>query len=196
MIHAWNYWAVCVIRSRCWQNGRFGTAAGFFALVSGRNRGLVPRFLPTSAIWFPRPEETPGREKPARLPRVPNPEIRPRAGTKPRISPRKGTKPPRSATICSRWVPNRPSCSGIGEAGTWKGGRSRPVGITRYSRALKSSNFWWMAARFSARSFSRSAFFWARSFSRASLASCFCCSSACSTSSAISPASQRVMVHR
>lgn len=59
----------------------------------GRSRGWVPRFLPTSAIWFPGLGETPGRDLPGRLLRVPNLEICPTTGTKLEISSRKGTKP-------------------------------------------------------------------------------------------------------
>lgn len=82
-----------------WQNLKFGTRRGQVGSDSGKTRGLVPRFLPTSAIWFPGSGETPGREKRVAPFRVPNLEIRPRAGTKPRILPRKGTEPPDFASI-------------------------------------------------------------------------------------------------
>lgn len=81
------------------KNRGFGTPGSVQAPNYGESRGLVPRFLPTSAIWFPGSGETPGREKRAAPFRVPNLEIRPRAGTKPRILPRKGTEPPDFASI-------------------------------------------------------------------------------------------------
>ena len=75
------------------KNRGFGTPGSVQAPNYGESRGLVPRFLPTSAIWFPGLGEMPGHDLSERLLRVPNLEIRPTAGTKLEISPRKGTKP-------------------------------------------------------------------------------------------------------
>ena len=75
------------------KNRGFGTPGSVQAPNYGESRGLVPRFLPTSAIWFLASGETPGRDLPGRLLRVPNLEICPTTGTKLEISPRKGTKP-------------------------------------------------------------------------------------------------------
>ena len=79
------------------QDRGFGTPNSFWASSYGESRGLVPRFLPTSVIWLPGLGETPGRDLPGRLLRVPNLEICPTTGTKLEISPRKGTKPRDSA---------------------------------------------------------------------------------------------------
>lgn len=77
------------------KNRGFGTPGSVQASDFGRSRDLVPRFLPTSAIWFPRLGETPGREKPARLSRVPNPS-RFAQGRVPNLG------------SCREKVPNRP----------------------------------------------------------------------------------------
>lgn len=75
------------------KNRGFGTPGSVQAPNYGESRGLVPRFLPTSAIWFLASGEMPGRDLPERLLRVPNLKIRPTVGIKLEISPRKGTKP-------------------------------------------------------------------------------------------------------
>lgn len=84
-------------RSGVWhpsaKNRGFGTPGSVQAPNYGESRGLVPRFLPTSAIWFLASGEMPGRDLTERLLRVPNLKIRPTAGIKLEISPRKGTKP-------------------------------------------------------------------------------------------------------
>lgn len=84
---------------RFWRNARFDTPCSVFSPDFGESRGLVSRFLPTSAIWFPELEKTPGREKRARLSRVPNLKFRPTVGTKFEVSPRKSTKPRDFASI-------------------------------------------------------------------------------------------------
>lgn len=75
------------------KNRGFGTPEVVWIPDFGRSRGLVPRFLPTSAIWFLTSGEMPGHDLSERLLRVPNLEIRPTAGIKLEISPRKGTTP-------------------------------------------------------------------------------------------------------
>ena len=75
------------------KNRGFGTPGSVQAPNYGESRGLVPRFLPTSAIWFLASGEMPGRDLSERLLRVPNLKIRPTAGIKLEVSPRKGTKP-------------------------------------------------------------------------------------------------------
>ena len=75
------------------KNRGFGAPGAVSSPNYGKSRDLVPRFLSTSAIWFPGLGETPGRDLPGRLLRVPNLEICPTTGTKLEISPRKGTKP-------------------------------------------------------------------------------------------------------
>lgn len=75
------------------KNRGFGIPEVVWTSDFGRSRDLVPRFLPTSAIWFLASGEMPGRDLPERLLRVPNLKIRPTVGIKLEISPRKGTKP-------------------------------------------------------------------------------------------------------
>lgn len=75
------------------KNRGFGTPEVVWASDFGRSRDLVPRFLPSSAIWFPGLGEMPGHDLSERLLRVPNLKIRPTTATKLEISSRKGTKP-------------------------------------------------------------------------------------------------------
>lgn len=76
-----------------WQKRRFGTLSALFRPKIGKYVDLVPRFPPRSAIWYPAPEETPGRENREEASRVPNLRSRHKAGTKPRMLAKKNTKP-------------------------------------------------------------------------------------------------------
>ena len=108
------------------KNRGFGTPGSVQASDFGRSRDLVPRFLPTSAIWFPGLGEIPGHDLSERLLRVPNLEIRPTAGTKLEISPRKGTKP-RDPAEKTALRDTKPPKLAEARQPAWKKARAKPL---------------------------------------------------------------------